>query len=695
MARGHRTAKHLDDPLRPFAGLTVGQLLALLAGATAGYGAYKLLAHLPTHNSTITELYIFVVITVAAAVAGPGLLLAGGTGEPFGAQLLGYLRRRHQYAPAQTGSPDVRGQWVQNPRAAVQQRRPGTWFRRTPAQSVQLLPVPAGRPAGGLGGLRIDDDGVVMLPHGELRLYLSIEPLNFACVAPEEQDLLAEMFGALGSLLQPGQRLQVLIESRPLSPDRILAHLRRDLRPDSPVLAEFVDALLPWWERQLVRGHVPDHRFVIVLAPGPSRLKQLGRVTHSPELDLAVARHNLEDSARTIEQKLKRRRMSCRRLAGEEVLGLLWDSLHPGGARCPALASFEQGAASSPWADGTADDADPHRPGPGARQGSARRPRWTPWAARTRGWVVPGAVGLGALLAVALLVPLRRVPAHLAVPVLPGGAVLTLNAPGPGSTSAHLLVTLTDRAGAAIAGALIRLLIDGSERSAHTDARGVASFPFHGTGAYTAQLTATVGGRPIAQRTLQVGARTLVATSPVTGRFYASDNRCTFDTAPTAPPAFTQTFATLNFGGRPFTGYATAAGQADQRAAGVPARGAQVAGLGSLAHFDAVFTGSFAVSRAGDVPFTVLIDDAFNLGIGGGAQRVAGSLSNPPASGVTALARLPIVGAFNQGHLLATTTITVRFPHAGTYAYELDYAECDLGGESLRLSTNGQFLPAM
>src|SRR5260370_18749922 len=99
MARGQRTAKHLDDPLRPFAGLTVGQLLALLAGGAAGFGTYKLLARFPTPSSALGELYTFLVIAVAAAVAGPGMLLAGGQAEPFGAQLVGYLRRRHRYAP--------------------------------------------------------------------------------------------------------------------------------------------------------------------------------------------------------------------------------------------------------------------------------------------------------------------------------------------------------------------------------------------------------------------------------------------------------------------------------------------------------------------------------------------------------------------------------------------------------------------
>ncbi|HVA89975.1 MAG TPA: hypothetical protein VNL71_09030, partial [Chloroflexota bacterium] len=90
MARGQPTAKHLDDPLRPFAGLTVGQLFAVLAGGAAGFGAYKLLALLPARNGALGELYTFLVIAAAVMVAGPVMLLTGGQGEPFGAHLAGY-----------------------------------------------------------------------------------------------------------------------------------------------------------------------------------------------------------------------------------------------------------------------------------------------------------------------------------------------------------------------------------------------------------------------------------------------------------------------------------------------------------------------------------------------------------------------------------------------------------------------------
>src|SRR5665213_236455 len=117
---GQRSARHLDDPIRPFAGLTVGQLLSLLLGAGAGFATYRLSARFPSPNGVVTELYIFLVIAVAAGFAGVGMLLAGGQGEPFGAQIVAYLRRRHAYAPSAPylAGRRRRGRWLWS-RAAV------------------------------------------------------------------------------------------------------------------------------------------------------------------------------------------------------------------------------------------------------------------------------------------------------------------------------------------------------------------------------------------------------------------------------------------------------------------------------------------------------------------------------------------------------------------------------------------------
>ncbi len=277
------------------------------------------------------------------------------------------------------------------------------------------------------------------------------------------------------------------------------------------------------------------------------------------------------------------------------------------------------------------------------------------------------------------------------------GATLTLDPPATGTASANqgakLRVTLTDRAGTPLPGITIWLTITGLlpySGVATTDTGGVASFPYQGNGSpYSVHITATANGSQLAQSTVPIAPAPGVATTEVTGRFYASDDRCTFDIPANTPPLFIQRFPTINFAGRPFTGYGTGP---DSRAI-TAASGRNVVGVGPLNHFNAIFTGSLVVRHAGNVLFTFLIDDAFNLGLGGGAIRVSGALSNPPASGLTALQRLPVIGAFNQGHLEATTHVTVHFPRPGSFPYEVDYSECMAGHEMLRISTGGLFLP--
>jgi hypothetical protein len=281
--------------------------------------------------------------------------------------------------------------------------------------------------------------------------------------------------------------------------------------------------------------------------------------------------------------------------------------------------------------------------------------------------------------------------------VRPGAPMLTLDPPvraGTASRRATLRVTATDRTGAPLPGITIWLTITGLmpyNGVATTNGRGVATFAYRGNGTpYTVHIIATVDGSLVATSTVQVGQSPGVATTRVTARFYASDGRCTYDTPAGTPPLFVQAFPTINFEGRPFTDYSTAAGQPNL----VAAVGTAHIGMGRLNHFDAAFTGNLVVHQAGDEPFTFLIDDAFDFGVGHGATRIGGTMSNPPASGLTALEHLPVVGAFNQGHLEALTTVTVHFPQPGSYPYEIDYAECMGGDAAIRISTNGQFLGA-
>jgi RHS repeat-associated protein len=183
-------------------------------------------------------------------------------------------------------------------------------------------------------------------------------------------------------------------------------------------------------------------------------------------------------------------------------------------------------------------------------------------------------------------------------------------------------------------------------------------------------------------------------TTLVKGNFYAEDpSQTTFVAQPGDIPAFSQTFPNIQFNPpkgtiqytpasidpttRPFTDITT--NVAGLFTGSIPAQGNSAqAGIGSLSSFDAEFEANFIVSQPGDVTFNVVADDGFLLGVGGGATRVSGAYENPPQSGTTPFNNYPLVGAFDQagGTAPQTFPVTIHFPAAGSYPYELDYFEC-------------------
>ncbi|HYS02725.1 MAG TPA: RHS repeat-associated core domain-containing protein [Candidatus Eisenbacteria bacterium] len=185
-----------------------------------------------------------------------------------------------------------------------------------------------------------------------------------------------------------------------------------------------------------------------------------------------------------------------------------------------------------------------------------------------------------------------------------------------------------------------------------------------------------------------------VTTSTAIGNFFAEPaSALSFAAKPGDIPAFSQSFPTIDFNPpsgivinnisgvgpltRPFTDVTTDLNGDFTGTIVAQGNGAQ-AGLGTLKTFDAVFTASMFVSKAGDVTFNVFTADGFLLGFGNGATRVSGSYENPPASGTTPFNGYPLQGAFNQPGpgSPGTYPVTVFFPAAGAYPYELDYFSC-------------------
>lgn len=272
-------------------------------------------------------------------------------------------------------------------------------------------------------------------------------------------------------------------------------------------------------------------------------------------------------------------------------------------------------------------------------------------------------------------------------------------------TSQTLTATLKDSTSAPIANATVTFTVTGANPTtgtATTNSSGVATFTYTGTHNGNDSVQATSGTAVSNTATVSwITPVQNISTSTIFARFFASDGSGGFNTPPTATPAFTQTFPTINFNPpagtipgntsgigvntRPFidvttdlngnfTGTITAQGNGVQ------------AGLGSLFTFQAVFTSTFTVANAGDVVLSFFSDDGFILGVGGGATRVSGPLLNVPPSGRTAFTNLPVMGAFNSATAPIANSIVVHFPAAGTYPYELDYTECCAGQEALTMT---------
>jgi RHS repeat-associated protein len=277
----------------------------------------------------------------------------------------------------------------------------------------------------------------------------------------------------------------------------------------------------------------------------------------------------------------------------------------------------------------------------------------------------------------------------------PTGATQSINATlvnlGNGQPVANQVVTLT------VTGANPQVL------TATTDATGIANFSYVGANKGTDQLQATAS-------TAQSNTLTVtwfvpiqkVTTTRVQGNFYAeTTNPQSFAVTSSSVPDFGQSFPGINFNPpagtiphsptgaptdqtRPFTDVTTDVN--GNYNGTIVAQGNNLqAGLGNLTNFDAVFTANLIVAQAGDVTFNFYADDGFLFGVGNGASRISGAYENPPTSNLSAIRGYPLMGAFNLPGA-GTRSVTVHFPAAGTYPYEVDYFEANAAGLSLTMS---------
>jgi RHS repeat-associated protein len=285
--------------------------------------------------------------------------------------------------------------------------------------------------------------------------------------------------------------------------------------------------------------------------------------------------------------------------------------------------------------------------------------------------------------------------------------------PDVAGSSQTMTATVVGTSGTPAGNVVVQFNVTGANSasgSATTDSTGTATFTYIGTNSGVDTVIASSGSvsSNTATITWLVPARN-ISTSTVVGRFFPGDNSCFFDVTRTTPPAFSQEFPTINFNPpstltpgntsnvtpltRPFTDITTDVNGNFTGTIQAQGNGLQ-AGLGTMASFNAVFTGSFVVSKAGNVTFNFLAQDGYVFGISGGATYVSGPLLNAPASGLTPFEDLPVLSAFDGPAVQTDKTTVINFPAPGTYPFELDYSECHDAGLQLVMTAGQAGIPS-
>jgi RHS repeat-associated protein len=270
-------------------------------------------------------------------------------------------------------------------------------------------------------------------------------------------------------------------------------------------------------------------------------------------------------------------------------------------------------------------------------------------------------------------------------------------------TLQSLVATLKDTNDVPLPGVTIQFTVTGPNAMTDeviTEPDGTATFTYTGTtnGNDSVQAVADLAGTPVESNVATVHWITPlqpVTTSTIWGRFFWADNSGRFNTPTTQDPAFSKAFPSINFNPpagtvpgntsgvgvrtRPFTNVTMDLNGNFAGTIVAQGNGLQ-AGVGPLFNFSAVLTGEFTIETEGNVIYDFYSDDGFIFGIGNGAERVGGSNTNPPPSGLTPFESYPVMGAYNIPTSPKRNSIEVYFPEPGVYPFEIDYTEC-CGGE--------------
>jgi len=285
---------------------------------------------------------------------------------------------------------------------------------------------------------------------------------------------------------------------------------------------------------------------------------------------------------------------------------------------------------------------------------------------------------------------------------------------GPNLTGTTQTVTAhaVDGSGAPAAGIPVGFVIFGPNNAAsgtaNTGPDGNATFAYTGAvqGTDLVSASATITGVTLTAGPSRIGWATPaqpISVKDVHGRFFNPvEGSSAFAVTPATPPLFEQNFSTISFNPpssvmkdtlgigpatQPFTNVEVDRNGNPVAAVAAQGNGIQ-AGVGDHYTFASVFNGSIVVDKPGDITVSVIADDAFILGVGGGATRVSGPEYVTPVN--TAFENYPVMGGHNDySDGPSTYPITISFPAAGEYPFELDYQADSNDSMSLVLTIPG------
>jgi len=221
-------------------------------------------------------------------------------------------------------------------RPTVAQRRAATEAER----AGRLLGLPRGE-----GPFAVADDGTIIFPDGSCAAAISVGLTNFFSLGAADQERAAYAYNQFLTGLSPGQPFQVIVESDPLPPDRVLKETLALVTTTHPARRRMATAALAHHHHQLRNREVPAVSAYALIGPAPeaavglaaglegvARAAGVGRRTREPD---RAGLHNAVDDATTHLAALE---LAAARLRRDETLALLWRCVNPGRPQPRALA---------------------------------------------------------------------------------------------------------------------------------------------------------------------------------------------------------------------------------------------------------------------------------------------------------------------------------------------------------------------